>query len=58
MASTEDLDLLPRPGDRFDVDTDVATGYAQDLTTTSDVNEGLNAARTNQPIGSGATPPR
>ena len=58
VASTEDVNLLPKSGDHFDVAAGaIADGYAQDDTTT-DVNESTNRAQTNVTIASGATPPR
>ncbi|MCY3585933.1 MAG: cell wall-binding repeat-containing protein [Acidimicrobiaceae bacterium] len=58
VASTEDLDLLPRSGDGFDVEAGtIATGYAENVDRTP-ADDSVNAAQANQTIRGGATPPR
>lgn len=57
VASTEDLDLLPRSGDLYDVEADIADGYAADKTDT-DADESKNKEQLKQTISRGGTAPR
>ena len=59
VASTEDVNRLPRSGDRFDVVAGaIADGYAQDIGSTSEINESVNRAQANFGMVSGGTAPR
>ena len=58
VASTEDVNLLPKPNDRFDVTAGaIADGYVTD-NDGIDPDKSTNRAQTNVTISSGATPPR
>ncbi|MDE0498834.1 MAG: cell wall-binding repeat-containing protein [Acidimicrobiaceae bacterium] len=59
VAMTEDVALLPRSGDRMNIEADtIADGYAQDNTDTADINESVNREQLNFSIVSGGTAPR